>query len=51
MAKEVTCAAPCKFRVRSEREDELVSMVQQHAKRMHNQDVSRDAVMKMAQEA
>jgi predicted small metal-binding protein len=48
MAKEVTCPSPCSFRVRSEKEDELVTMVQQHAKNAHQKDVSRSDVLGMA---
>ncbi|MGO9645267.1 MAG: DUF1059 domain-containing protein [Candidatus Bathyarchaeia archaeon] len=48
MAKEVTCSPPCSFRVRSERDDEIVTMVQQHAKNAHQKDVGRDDVLKMA---
>jgi predicted small metal-binding protein len=51
MANEVTCEAPCNFRLRSENDGELVSMVQQHAKNMHNMDMSRDDVMGMAKPA
>ncbi|HUK29306.1 MAG TPA: DUF1059 domain-containing protein [Candidatus Acidoferrales bacterium] len=51
MAKEVTCSPPCSFRVRSESEDELVTLVQQHAKTMHNMNVSKSDVMGMAKPA
>ena len=51
MAKEVACAAPnCRFRIRSEDEEELVSMVQRHA-RKHNMNLDRAAVLKAAKEA
>ena len=51
MAKEVACAAPnCRFRIRSEDEEELVSMVQRHA-RKHNMNLDRAAVQKAAKEA
>lgn len=51
MANEVTCAAPCNFRLRSEDDNELVSMVQQHAKNKHDMDMSSEDVMGMARPA
>ena len=47
LAKEVSCPPPCSFRVRSEKEDEVVTMVQQHAKNSHQKDVSRSDVLGM----
>jgi predicted small metal-binding protein len=50
MAEEFSCAsagAPeCPFLIRDENEDELVSMVQKHAKESHNENLSRDDVLK-----
>lgn len=52
MAKEVTCAASnCKFRVRSENEDELVAIVQQHAKNNHQTELSREQILQDAKES
>jgi predicted small metal-binding protein len=51
MPKEVTCEAPCSFRLRSESDEELVSMVQQHAKNQHNMSMSENDVMNMAKPA
>ncbi|MFB6302040.1 MAG: DUF1059 domain-containing protein [Haloferacaceae archaeon] len=48
MAKEVNCKEAeyedCEFLVRSENEDELVSVVQRHAERAHDMSVSRKDV-------
>lgn len=44
MAKEIVCrdaGYDCDFMVRSENEDELVEMVQKHAKDVHDTDMSR----------
>lgn len=50
MAQEFSCkdagAPACPFEIRDENTDELVRMVQMHAKDMHNEDLSRDEVMK-----
>jgi predicted small metal-binding protein len=50
MAEEFSCAAAgapeCPFLIRDENEDELVSMVQKHAKESHNENLSRDDVLK-----
>lgn len=50
MAEEFSCAsagAPsCPFMVRDENEDELVTMVQRHAKDMHDENLSRDDVLR-----
>ncbi len=51
MTKEISCraaGADCDFLVRSENDDELVSIVQQHGKKMHKMDISRADVLKMA---
>jgi predicted small metal-binding protein len=47
MAKEVECEAPCRFRLRSENVEELVSMVQQHVKKTHGEKISKAAVLKL----
>jgi predicted small metal-binding protein len=50
MAEEFSCAAAgapkCPFMIRDENENELVSMVQKHAKEMHNENLSREDVLK-----
>lgn len=50
MAEEFSCkaagATDCPFMVRDENEDELVSMVQQHAQNVHNERLSRDDILK-----
>lgn len=47
---EFSCAAAgapaCPFMIRDENENELISMVQKHAKETHNEDLSRDDVLK-----
>jgi predicted small metal-binding protein len=43
MAKEVSCREAgydCDFMVRSEKEDELIEMVKQHARDVHDMDMS-----------
>lgn len=54
MAKQVTCEdaghEDCAFMIRDENEDELVDMVQLHAERSHDMDVSRDDVQGMMEE-
>ena len=46
MAKEISCInagfEDCAFLVRSENEDEVVDLAQQHAKRIHDTDASRE---------
>ena len=49
MAKVVNC--PCGETIRAETDDELVSLVQKHGKEVHNQDVSREDALGMAQPA
>ena len=49
MAKVVTC--PCGDRITGETDDELVQLVQAHAKEVHNQEVSREDALAMAQPA
>ena len=52
MTKEISCAAPnCKFRLRSEDENELVALVQQHAKSKHQTDVSGEELLAAARES
>jgi predicted small metal-binding protein len=51
VAKEVECEAPCRFRLRSENVEELVSMVQQHVKKTHGEKISKAAVLKLAKKA
>jgi len=49
MVEEFSCASAgataCPFMVRDENEDELVTMVQRHAKDVHNEDLSRDDIL------
>ena len=43
MAKEVSCrdaGYDCDFMIRSENEDELIEMVKQHARDVHDMDMS-----------
>ena len=49
MAKVVNC--PCGETIRAETDDELVRLVQEHGKQVHNQDVSREDALAMAQPA
>ena len=51
MAKEIDCKSAgidCPFMLRTESDDELVSIIQQHAKKMHKKDVSKADILKMA---
>lgn len=51
MAKEVNCKSAgidCPFMLRTENDDELVSFTQQHVKKMHKKDVSKEDILKMA---
>ena len=50
MAKEINCKR-CSFMIRSENDDELVSFVQQHNKKMHNWDTSKEELLRAAKEA
>lgn len=48
MAREFSCrdaGVDCDFMIRSENEDEMVDMVQQHARETHDKEMSRDDVM------
>ena len=49
MAKTVSC--PCGETLRGENDDELVLKVQAHGKEVHNQDVTREDALAMAQPA
>ena len=49
MAKVVTC--PCGEVMRAETDDELVSLVQEHGKAVHQQEVTREDALSMAQPA
>ena len=46
MAKIVQC--DCGYVARGETDDELVEIVQQHAKEVHNMEFSREQVLSMA---
>ena len=51
MTKQVECKEAgihCPFMLRTESDDELVSITQQHAKKMHKKDVSKADILKMA---
>jgi len=51
MAKQIECKSAginCPFMLRSESDDELVSFAQQHVKKMHKKDVSKQDILKMA---
>ena len=43
MAHQYSCGA-CEFQVRSEDQDEIVDLVQTHAKDMHDMDYSSDQI-------
>ena len=49
MAKVVNC--PCGETISAETDDELVRLVQAHAKEVHNQEVSREDALAGAQPA
>ena len=49
MAKVVNC--PCGETIRAETDDELVRLVQEHGKQVHDQNVSREDALAMAQPA
>ena len=49
MAKVVTC--PCGETLRADTDDELVKLVQDHGKAVHDQEVSRADALAMAQPA
>lgn len=47
MAKAVNC--PCGETIKADTDDELVKLVQAHGKDVHQQEVSRDDALAMAQ--
>ena len=47
MAKAVNC--PCGETMKADTDDELVRLVQVHGKEVHNQEVSREDALAMAQ--
>jgi predicted small metal-binding protein len=47
MAKAVNC--PCGETIKADTDDELVQQVQAHGKEVHNQEVSREDALAMAQ--
>ena len=47
MAKAVNC--PCGETIKADADDELVQLVQAHGKEVHNQEVSREDALAMAQ--
>jgi predicted small metal-binding protein len=46
--KQVSC--DCGKTIRESSDDQLVATVQQHAKEVHNMDLSRDQVLSMAEQ-
>ncbi|MDP2936163.1 MAG: DUF1059 domain-containing protein [Dehalococcoidia bacterium] len=46
MAKVINC--PCGTTIRAESDDELVELVQKHAREVHNQEAKREDVLAMA---
>lgn len=51
MAKQIECKSAgvdCPFMLRTESDEELVSFGQQHLKKVHNKDISRQDILKMA---
>ncbi len=49
MAKAVSC--PCGETIKADTDDELVRLFQAHGKAVHNQEVSREDALSMAQPA
>jgi predicted small metal-binding protein len=49
MAKAVSC--PCGETIKADTDDELVRLVQAHGKAVHDQDISREDALSMAQPA
>ncbi len=47
MAKAVNC--PCGETIKADTDDELVRLVQAHGKEVHNQEVTREDALAMAQ--
>ncbi len=51
MAKQIECQAAgidCPFMLRTEGDDELVSFAQQHVKKVHKKEISKQDILKMA---
>jgi predicted small metal-binding protein len=51
MVKEIECKSAwidCPFMLRTESDDELVSIAQQHVKKMHKKDISKADILKLA---
>lgn len=49
MVKEVRCrdtGMDCEFEMRSENEEEMVDLVQQHARNTHGKEMSRDDIQR-----
>lgn len=46
MAKVISC--PCGTTIRAESDDELISLVQKHAREVHNQEAKREDILAMA---
>lgn len=54
MTYEFSCQAAganCPFEVKDENADELVDIVQQHARNVHSEKLSRDEIMKIARKS
>ncbi len=49
--KRVMCPPPCGSEFKVHDDNELVEIVQRHAKAKHNKNISREEIMKMAREA
>jgi predicted small metal-binding protein len=47
MAKEVSCAV-CSFRIRTDDDSEMVSILQTHAKSHHNKNLTADGILGQA---
>jgi len=45
--KELACPPECGFMVRSHDEKEIIALAKQHAKNIHNEDMSDDELKKM----
>ena len=53
MAKEISCRSAgvdCDFMIRSENEEELVSISQQHLKNIHHANMSKEKILDYAKE-
>lgn len=49
--KKVECDSPCNFAVKSHDEKEMIEIVKQHAKQMHNMSISDKEVKQMMKPA